>query len=116
MQARHYLVVALLLLSLVGCGPPPAEREVVLEVTADGYTTSTLEATQGEQLFIRFVNSDSVAHSLRVDLPSGSRTVSAEDGVDAVLAVPLREAGRFRFLCTVPGHTESGELIVAPAP
>lgn len=102
------------LLALVACGTPPPERRLDLAVSAAGYATPRLEAQAGEQLFIRFNNQDSVAHSLTVDLPSGSRTVSAEDGVDAVLALTLRDAGTFRFYCTVPGHDEQGELVVAP--
>lgn len=115
MFARAILLVALLVLGLVGCGTPPAERELELVVTENGYVDARLEAVAGEQLFIRFVNDDSIAHSLTVDLPSGSRTVSAEDGVDAVLALTLRDAGTFRFRCSVPGHSEEGELVVAPA-
>lgn len=68
----------------------------------------------GEQVFIRFRNADTIAHNLTIDLPSGRRTVSAEAGVDAILAFPARQAGTFRMFCTVPGHTEQGELVILP--
>jgi plastocyanin len=115
MRPAYLGLTALLLLALSACGAPLPERRLDLAVTAAGYSPSQLEARVGEQIFIRFSNQDSQAHSLTVDLPSGSRTVSAEDGVDAVLALNLREAGTFRFYCTVPGHSEQGELVVLPA-
>jgi plastocyanin len=105
------LALALVLLLLGACSAP-VERRLDLIVTAEGYATPQIEATAGEQLFIRFKNDDSVAHSLTVDLPSGSRTVSAEAGVDAILALSPQEPGTFRFYCRVPGHTEQGELVV----
>lgn len=108
------LTLVLALLVLTACGAP-SERSVDLVVTAAGYAPATLEARAGEQLFIRFINDDSVPHSLTIDLPSGSRTVSAEDGVDAILALTLRDPGTFRMYCSVPGHTEEGQLVVLPA-
>jgi uncharacterized cupredoxin-like copper-binding protein len=108
------LALALALIALAACGAPP-ERRLDLTVTAAGYSPGRLEARAGEQLFIRLKNEDSVAHSLTVDLPSGSRTVSVNDGVDAILALALQEPGTFRMYCTVPGHTEQGELVVLPA-
>jgi plastocyanin len=108
------MLALLALLALAACGAPPPERRVDLVVDAAGYAPPTLEARAGEQLFIRFVNDDTIAHSLTVDLPSGSRTVSAEDGVDAILALTLRDPGTFRMYCSVPGHTEEGQLVVLP--
>jgi plastocyanin len=110
------LLGLLLIIALAACGEPPAERRLDLTVAADGYREAQLEATVGEQLFITLRNEDSVAHSLTVDLPSGSRTVSAEDGVDAILALTLREPGAFRMYCVVPGHSEEATLVVRPAP
>lgn len=108
------LALTLALLALAGCGAVPPERRLDLTVSTAGYAPGALEARVGDQLFIRFVNDDAIAHSLTVDLPSGSRTVAAEDGVDAILALTLRDAGTFRMYCTVPGHTEEGELVVLP--
>jgi|YNPBryunderm2012_1023409.scaffolds.fasta_scaffold03365_3 plastocyanin len=104
----------LALLSLVACGTVPRERQLELTVTAAGYDTPRLEARVGEQVFIRFRNADTIAHNLTIELPSGRRTVSAEAGVDAILAFPARHAGTFRMFCTVPGHTEQGELVILP--
>lgn len=102
-----------LLLGLAGCGGGlPPERRLDLTVTANGYEPVALEARVGEQVFIRFQNRDSIAHSLTVELPRGQRTVSAEDGVDAVLSFPARDAGTFRLYCVVPGHSEEGLIVI----
>jgi plastocyanin len=116
MVVIYRLIALVAFLFLAACGAPLPERRLDLVVRASGYTPTRLEAQVGEQLFIRFINEDSVAHSLTVELPSGSRTVSAQDGVDAILALTLRDAGSFRFHCTVPGHSEEGVLVVEPAP
>ena len=65
-------------------------------------------------MFLRFRNDDTIAHNLNIDLPTGRRTVSADAGVDAVLAFPAREAGSFRLFCSVPGHSEEAELVILP--
>lgn len=105
-----------LLLLLWGCGGSvPPERELELTITSAGYAPTRLEARAGELIFIRFRNRDSVAHNLTVELPAGSRGVSAEVRVDAVLTFPApREPGTYRFYCAVPGHTEEGELVITP--
>ncbi|MCX7790788.1 MAG: cupredoxin domain-containing protein [Chloroflexaceae bacterium] len=107
-------VLILYLLGLVACGTVPRERQLELTVTAAGYDRPRLEAQVGEQVFIRFRNADAIAHNLTIALPSGQRTVSADAGVDAILAFPARQAGTFRMFCTVPGHTEQGELVILP--
>ncbi len=107
-------LLILALLGLVACGTMPRERHLELTVTPAGYDRPRLEARVGEQVFIRFRNADAIAHNLTIVLPSGQRTVSAEAGVDAILAFPARQAGSFRMFCTVPGHAEQGELVILP--
>jgi plastocyanin len=111
LYCRSLTLLALLLLA--GCGALPPERRIDLNVTAAGYTQAQVTAQTGDQIFIRFRNGDSQAHSLTVDLPGGQRTVSAEDGVDAILIFPAPEAGTYRLFCVVPGHTEEAELVIS---
>jgi plastocyanin len=107
------LLTILLALPLAACGGQlPPERLIELTVTAAGYEPEQLEARVGEMVVIRFRNRDVVAHNLNLELPSGTRTIAAEDGVDAVLSFPARTAGSFRFFCSVPGHTEEGVLVI----
>jgi plastocyanin len=108
------LAVVLLALALAACGGSlPNERLIELTVTAAGYEPERIEARVGEMVVIRFRNRDSIAHNLNLELPSGTRTIAAEDGVDAVLSFPARTAGSFRFFCSVPGHTEEGVLVIS---
>ncbi|NWF79074.1 MAG: cupredoxin domain-containing protein [Chloroflexi bacterium] len=113
-QCVRIILVTLMLFVLSACGSLPTERQLTLTVTAQGYDQPRLEARVGEQVFVRFRNDDTIAHNLNVDLPTGRRTVSADAGVDAVLAFPAREAGSFRLFCTVPGHSEAAELVILP--
>jgi plastocyanin len=101
------------MLALVACGGPlPSERQLELTVTAAGYEPEVLEANVGEIAIIRFRNRDTVAHNLNLELPSGTRIIAVEPGVDVLLSLPLRSAGSFRFFCSVPGHNEEGLLVV----
>lgn len=112
---RQFGLCFLLVLALGACGAPlPPERSLELVVTAEGYQPDTITVSEGEQVFIRFINEDTVGHNVTIEFPTGDRSVSAEPGVDAVLTFPARTVGEFRFYCAVPGHTEEGVLIVTP--
>ena len=116
MRKYAALLSLLALLALGACGDLPPERRLELVVTAGGYAPGQLAGQVGEQIFIRLLNSDTIAHSLSVELPSGTRTVSADPGKDVVLAISARDAGTFRLYCVIPGHTEQGTLLItAPA-
>ncbi len=110
------LLLALLLSGLVACGGPlPAERSLTITATEMRFDPDRVTVKQGEQVFIRFKNEGRLAHTLVIDLPFGTRRVSAEPGVDIVLAFPAREAGTFRYYCDLPGHeAQTGTLIVEP--
>lgn len=99
------LLTLLMLVWLGGCSQP-LPRDTTLEVVATemAFRPTTLEATQGEMIVIRLVNNGKEAHNLLVELPSGTRQIAAEDGVDAVLTFPARDLGTFRFYCSIPGH------------
>jgi plastocyanin len=106
------LLIATVLV-LVACGGPlPSERQLELTVTAAGYEPEVLEANVGEIAIIRFRNRDTIAHNLNLELPTGTRIIAVEPGVDVLLSLPLRNAGSFRFFCSVPGHSEEGLLVV----
>ncbi|MBP1468368.1 cupredoxin domain-containing protein [Candidatus Chloroploca sp. M-50] len=114
---RLVVIGLLLLIVLAGCGQAlPPERLIELTVTSSGYEPAEIEAYVGEIVSIRFRNRDTIAHALMVELPTGTRIVAAEVGVDAIMTFPINQAGRFRFACSVPGHPEEGVLVVRPAP
>jgi uncharacterized cupredoxin-like copper-binding protein len=109
------IVVALAVL-LAGCGAPLRERKLTIVATEMQFAPNRVEAEVGEQVFVTLSNKGKLAHNLVIELPAGDRTVAANDGVDAVLAFPAREAGSFRFYCSVPGHEAMAGTIEIRAP
>ena len=80
----------------------------VLEVTgaADGFTfaPAALTASAGETT-IRFTNKGVTEHNFTIDDPKIA--VTAAPGKTAEAKVTLKP-GTYPFVCTVPGHLESG--------
>ncbi len=111
--AASIAVIALALLS--ACGEPLRERTIEVTATEMRFDPDRVEAQTGEQIFLRLRNRGQVAHSLTIELPSGDRTVSADPGVDAILAFRAPAPGEYRFYCRIPGHeAQQGTLIVLP--
>jgi plastocyanin len=99
------LILGCALLALTACNQPmPNERALRVVATEMQFAPSTISAEVGDLVFITLVNEGQIAHNLLIDLPSGTRQVAANDGVDAVLSFPANEAGSFRFYCSIPGH------------
>ncbi|MCS6889716.1 MAG: cupredoxin domain-containing protein [Chloroflexus sp.] len=111
--AAGLIAIALALLS--ACGEPLRERTIEVTATEMRFDPDRIEARTGEQVFLRLRNRGQVAHSLTIELPSGDRTVSAEPGVDAILAFRAPVPGEYRFYCRIPGHeAQQGILVVLP--
>lgn len=53
----------------------------------------------------RVVNHGKVAHDFKI---AGRKTPIIKPGKSAVLRVVFRKAGRYPYLCTVPGHAAAG--------
>jgi uncharacterized cupredoxin-like copper-binding protein len=53
----------------------------------------------------RVVNHGEVAHDFRI---AGRKTPTIKPGKSAVLRVVFRKAGRYAYLCTIPGHAAAG--------
>jgi uncharacterized cupredoxin-like copper-binding protein len=100
---RFFACIALLLL-LSSCGAPLHERSMTIEATEMLFSPNKVEAEVGEQVFVTLSNKGKLAHNLIFQLPAGDRTISANAGVEAVLAFPANDVGSFRFYCSVPGH------------
>jgi uncharacterized cupredoxin-like copper-binding protein len=110
------IIAAALAVLLVGCGAPLRERTLTIVATEMSFAPSQVEAEVGEQVFVTLSNKGKLAHNLVIELPSGDRTVAANDGVDAVVAFPAQSAGSFRFYCSVPGHEAMTGVIEIRAP
>ena len=53
----------------------------------------------------RVVNHGKVAHDFKI---AGRKTPTIKPGKSAVLRVVFRKAGRYAYLCTIPGHAAAG--------
>jgi uncharacterized cupredoxin-like copper-binding protein len=51
------------------------------------------------------VNKGHVAHDFKI---AGKKTPMLQPGKKATLKVVFRKAGKYRYLCTVPGHAAAG--------
>jgi uncharacterized cupredoxin-like copper-binding protein len=116
LKALKVIGIALLFLTILSaCGEPLRERSIEVTATEMRFDPDRVEARTGEQVFLRLRNRGEIAHSLTIELPAGDRTVSADPGVDAVLAFRAPAPGEYRFYCRIPGHeAQQGVLVVTP--
>lgn len=116
LNVLQIIAIVLILSTMLGaCGEPLRERSIEITATEMRFDPDRVEARTGEQVFLRLRNRGEVAHSLTIELPAGDRTVSADPGVDAVLAFRAPAPGEYRFYCRIPGHeAQQGVLIVTP--
>lgn len=68
------------------------------------FRLSKKSAHRGTVVF-RVVNHGKVAHDFKI---AGRKTAIIKPGKSAVLRVVFRKAGRYPYLCTVPGHAAAG--------
>ena len=102
---------------LAGCAQS-ANSDTAIRVVATemAFAPNYIEVTQGDMVTIRLVNAGEIAHNLRIDLPTGTRQIAANEGVDALMTFPARDQGTFRFYCSIPGHEEMDGTLIILAP
>lgn len=69
------------------------------------FTLSRTTVPRGPVTF-RLVNRGQVAHTFRI---AGRRTKLVPPGKRAILTVAFSRAGRYQYVCTVPGHAAAGQ-------
>jgi len=92
-----------------------AAREVVVTATEYAFTPSELTVDLGESVNLTLKNEGEIPHDLVI--PDLGVRVAARPGQQATTGIVAEEAGTFDFLCTYPGHAESGMtgiLLVRP--
>jgi uncharacterized cupredoxin-like copper-binding protein len=68
------------------------------------FKLSKVSAPKGTVVF-KVTNKGHVAHDFKI---SGKKTPLINPGKSAKLKVTFKKAGKFPYLCTVPGHAASG--------
>lgn len=100
-------------------GPAPP-REITVRATEFAFSTPVIEVARGERVRLRFINLGKVNHDLNVvgmkaavalaDEAHGGGGVHAHarPGQEAVVEFVALEPGRFKAICTLPGHDRLG--------
>ena len=68
------------------------------------FRLSKKSAPHGTFVF-RFKNVGAVGHDFKI---AGKKTPIIQPGASAKLTVKIAKAGRYKYLCTVPGHAAAG--------
>lgn len=68
------------------------------------FTLSKKVVPRGTVVF-KVTNKGSIAHDFKI---AGKKTPNLAPGKSATLKIVLAKAGRYRYLCTLPGHAAGG--------
>ncbi len=68
------------------------------------FTLSKKTVAKGVTTF-RVTNKGSIGHDFKI---AGKKTPTLNKGKSATVVVTFKKAGKFAFLCTVPGHAAGG--------
>lgn len=69
------------------------------------FTLSSKSVAKPGTVTFNFTNTGTVAHDFKID---GKTTPLVQPGHTAKLVVRFKKAGKFSYLCTVPGHAAAG--------
>lgn len=81
--------------------PPHA---VTVGMTDFKFTLSKTAVPRGTAVF-KVVNKGKVIHDFKI---AGKKTPIYANGQGGVLRVTFKKAGRYKYVCTVPGHVAAG--------
>jgi uncharacterized cupredoxin-like copper-binding protein len=84
----------------------PVAKQATITVTAIEFKfkLSTTSAPKGSVTF-KLVNKGKTIHDFKIN---GKKTPQIGPGKSATLTVKFAKAGKFPYLCTVPGHAAAG--------
>jgi uncharacterized cupredoxin-like copper-binding protein len=99
------VVFAALAVAIPALAAPARTTAAAVKVTASEFkfVLSTKTATHGTVVFT-VVNKGKLAHDFKI---GGKKTAMLAPGKSAKVTVTLK-AGKFPYLCTVPGHAAAG--------
>jgi uncharacterized cupredoxin-like copper-binding protein len=103
-------VTAALVWSLPAVAHPSAAKAVTVKVTAGKpsefhFTLSATSAAKPGAVVFDVTNKGSISHTFKID---GKVTPLLSPGKSAKLTVTFKKAGKYPYLCTVPGHAAAG--------
>jgi uncharacterized cupredoxin-like copper-binding protein len=106
------LLAAALLIALAACviaavpalGSRSATTTVTVRASEFKFVLSKKRAPKGT-VFFKVINKGTIAHDFKIN---GKKTRLLQRGKSTTLKVVFSKAGKFRYLCTVPGHAAAG--------
>lgn len=109
---KRTLIAGALLIAVLGAVLPVAlassERASATTISVTGkeftFRLSRKSAPHGTLVF-KFKNVGSVGHDFKI---AGKKTPIIQPGASAKLTVRIAKAGKYKYLCTVPGHAAAG--------
>jgi uncharacterized cupredoxin-like copper-binding protein len=109
---KRTLIASAALITLLAAVLPVAiastERASATTISVTGkefsFKLSKKSGPHGTFVF-KFKNVGSVGHDFKI---AGKKTPVIQPGASAKLTVKIAKAGRYKYLCTVPGHATAG--------
>jgi uncharacterized cupredoxin-like copper-binding protein len=112
LSIRHMLplaVFAITALALVQFASARTNRQMATTVQVKGgeffFRLSTKSIASPRRVTFVFKNSGHVVHDFKID---GKKTPLIQPGKTARLILTFKKSGKYRYLCTVPGHSAAG--------
>ena len=109
MARTRIAVLVIALLGALAVALPASARTTTVAVTAAKpsefhFTLSKRTVLKGTVVF-KVTNKGTIPHDFKI---AGRKTALIQPGKTATLRVVFRKAGRFTYMCTVPGHAAAG--------
>ncbi|MGQ0600359.1 MAG: cupredoxin domain-containing protein [Anaerolineales bacterium] len=102
-----FVVTVGAVLTLAACGSSgPAAKDVTIQGKDIAFDITTLEARQGQTVNVTYVNVGALEHTFVIKEFNVKET--AQRGETIKFSFTASEAGTFKYVCDVPGHTEAG--------
>ena len=103
------VAIALLAMAVSALGAGALTSAANVSVTAGKptefkFTLSKKTVPKGAVAF-KVTNRGTVSHDFRI---AGKKTKQLRPGKTATLSVVIRKAGKYAYLCTLPGHAQGG--------
>jgi uncharacterized cupredoxin-like copper-binding protein len=109
---KRTLIIAAILVTLVAAMLPVAtastRRGASTTIAVSGkefsFKLSKKSGPHGTFIF-KFKNVGTISHDFKI---AGKKTPMVQPGASAKLTVKIAKAGRYKYICTVPGHAAAG--------
>ena len=118
MKTIHLTALLLLLaLGLIACSRPPGPLHITLLAEDISWSTDIIAARPGQPIELTIRNQGILDHDFVLDELGVDILLSP--GQSETITLIVDEAGRYEFICSIPGHQDAGmvgEIVIGAAP